>query len=99
MKEIHSNALAFVTRHLIGLRQKFATVYSVIIFLDKYGITLLRPMEFSITLRTIIPGWPTGWPTGWPIVYIEGLKVIISKNIVFIHLRVDFVLANSTDSD
>ena len=63
--------------------------------LDKYGITLLRPMEFSITPRTIIPGWPTGWP----IVYIEGSKVIISKNIVFIHLRVDFVLANSADSD
>ena len=30
MRNKHSNALAYVTRRLIGQRQKFATVYSAI---------------------------------------------------------------------
>ena len=39
--------------------------------------------------------------SGWSIVYIEGSQVIISKNILFLSLRlnIDFVLANSTDPD
>ena len=32
-------------------------------------------------------------------IYTEGLQVIISKNIVFISLKSDFVLANSVDPD
>ena len=35
----------------------------------------------------------------WSIIYIEGSQVIISKNIVFLSLRIDFVLANSADPD
>ena len=34
--------------------------------------------------------------SGWSIVYIE---VIIKKNIVFLFLKIDLVLANSTDPD
>ena len=45
-------------------------------------------MECSITVDAIT--------IGWSIVYIEGLQVIISKNIIFLSLRIDFVLANST---
>ena len=33
--------------------------------------------------------------TGWSIVYIEGSQVIIFKNIIFLSLNNDFVLANS----
>ena len=36
---------------------------------------------------------------GWSIVYIDGSQVIISKNIVFISMKMDFVLANSVDPD
>ena len=36
--------------------------------------------------------------SGWPIVYIEGSQVIIVKNI-FLSLKIDFVLANSANSD
>ena len=35
---------------------------------------------------------------GWSIVYIEGSQAIISKNIVFISLKIDIVLGNSVDS-
>ena len=49
-------------------------------------------MEVSIKLHTI--------KTGWTIVYIEGSQVIISKNnIVFLSLKIDFVLVISADSD
>ena len=34
---------------------------------------------------------------GWSIVYIEGLQDIISKNIIYLSLRINFVLANSAD--
>ena len=38
--------------------------------------------------------------SGWSIVYIEGIQVIILKrNIVFISLKIDFVLASSADPD
>ena len=30
-------------------------------------------------------------------IYIEGSKVIISKSIIFLSLKIDFVLANSAD--
>ena len=36
---------------------------------------------------------------GWSIVYIEGLQVILFKNIIFISLKIDFVLANSAEPD
>ena len=49
-------------------------------------------MEFSIKLHTI--------ESEWSVVYIEGSQVIISKkNIVFLSLKIDFVLANSADPD
>ena len=35
--------------------------------------------------------------SGWSIVYIEGFQVIISKNIMFLSLKIDFVIANSAD--
>ena len=54
-------------------------------------LTLLRLMVFSIMFDTVKPGWS--------IVYIEGSQVIISKNIVFLSLKIDFVLANSDGSD
>ena len=50
-----------------------------------------RPMEFSIKLHTI--------KSGWLIMYIEGLQVKSSQNIVFLSLKIDFVLANSADPD
>ena len=31
--------------------------------------------------------------------YIEGRQIIVSKNIVFLSLKIDFVLANSADPD
>ena len=46
-------------------------------------------MEFSINLHTI--------KSGWSIVYIYGSHVIISKNIVFLSLKIGFVLVNSAD--
>ena len=46
-------------------------------------------MEFSIQFETV--------RSGWSIVYIEGLQVIISKNIKFLSPKIYPVLANSTD--
>ena len=48
-------------------------------------------MEFSITFGTV--------NSGWSIVYIKGPRVIISKNIAFLSLKIEFVLADSTDPD
>ena len=48
-------------------------------------------MEFSIKFYTV--------KSGWSIVNIEGLKVRISKNIIFLSVKIDFVLANSADPD
>ena len=48
-------------------------------------------MKFSIKLHAI--------KSGWSIVYIEGSQVMVSQNIVFLSLNIDFVLANSADSD
>ena len=41
-------------------------------------------MGFSIKFDTV--------KSGWSIVYIERLQVIISKNIIFLSLKIDFVL-------
>ena len=46
-------------------------------------------MGFSIKLHTI--------KSGWSILYIKGPQVIISKNIFFLSLKIDFVLVNSVD--
>ena len=46
-----------------------------------------RPMELFIQLHASQNGS----------LYIEGSHVIISKNIVFLSLMIDFVLANSAD--
>ena len=51
-------------------------------------IIFFRPTEFSIKLHAIKSGWSS--------VYIEGSQVIISKKN---SLKIDFVLANSTDPD
>ena len=48
-------------------------------------------MEFSIKLHIIM--------SEWCIVYIVGSQVIISKNIVFLSLKIEYVIANSTDPD
>ena len=48
--------------------------------------------EFSRTFDTV--------KSGWSLVYNEGLQVIISpKNILFLSLKIDFILANSADPD
>ena len=48
-------------------------------------------MEFPIKFDIPKPGWS--------IVYIQGSQVIISKNIIFLSLKIGFVLANSAYSD
>ena len=48
-------------------------------------------MEFPIKFDTA--------KSGWSIVHIEGSQVIISKNIIFLSLKIDFVIANSVDPD
>ena len=48
-------------------------------------------MGFSIKFETVEPGRS--------IVHIKGLQVIISNEIVFISLKIDFIFANSADSD
>ena len=55
------------------------------------ALTLFRPMEFSTKLHTI--------KSRWSIVYIKGSKVIISKDIIWLSLKIKFVLANSADPD
>ena len=37
--------------------------------------------------------------SGWFIVYIEGVQVIVSKKYIFLSLKINFVFANSADSD
>ena len=54
--------------------------------------SFFRPVKFSIKLHKI-----KSW---WSIVYIEGSRVIISKEKnVFFSLKMDFVLANSAVHD
>ena len=48
-------------------------------------------MEISIKVDTA--------KSEWFIVCIEGLQVIISQNIIFFSLKIEFVLANSADPD
>ena len=48
-------------------------------------------MEFSLKLHAI--------ESGWSIEYIEGPHVIVSKDIEFISLKIDFALANSASLD
>ena len=35
--------------------------------------------------------------SGWSIIYIEGSRVMLSKYIIFLSLKIDFDLANSVD--
>ena len=49
------------------------------------------PIEFPIKFDTV--------KSGWSIVYIEGSQVISSQKNIFHSLKIDFVLANSTDPD
>ena len=48
-------------------------------------------MESPIKLDTV--------KSGWSIVYIERSQVIISKNIIFLSLKINLVFANSADTD
>ena len=48
-------------------------------------------MEFSIKFDT--------GKSERSIMYIKGSQIIISKNILFLTLKIDFVLANSADPD
>ena len=48
-------------------------------------------MKFSIKFDTV--------KSGWTIVYMERLQVIFSKNIQFLSLKIDSVLANSAETD
>ena len=53
-------------------------------------LTFFRPMEFFMLLQLHV---------GRSIVYIQGKQFIISKIIVFLLLKICFVLANSADPD
>ena len=63
--------------------------------IGQYGqsnLTLFRRMEFPIMFDTI--------KSRWPIVYIDESQILISKiNIVFLSLKIDFVLANGANPD
>ena len=50
-------------------------------------------MEYPIKFDTV--------SSGWSILYIEGVTCIFffKTNIVFLSLKIDFVLANSADPD
>ena len=48
-------------------------------------------MEFPIKFDTV--------KSGWSIVYIEGSQVLISKNIIFLSLKISYVFPNSADPD
>ena len=61
---------------------------STLISCTDFELTLLSPIEFSIKLNTIKSGWSN----------IEGLQIIISKNIS-LSLKINFVLANGADPD
>ena len=50
-------------------------------------ITFLKPIEYSVKIDTV--------KSGWSIIYVAGSQVIYFKKILYI----DFVLANSADSD
>ena len=54
-------------------------------------VNRFRPMDFFIKLHEI--------KAGWFIVYIEVSQATISKNIVCLSLKIDFVSANSADPD
>ena len=67
------------------LQSNFATGPGKIIF------TLLGPMEFSIKFDTV--------KSEWSIVYTEGSQVVILKKIVFLSLKINFVLEKGVDPD
>ena len=48
-------------------------------------------MNFFLGFGTVKSGWST--------LYIKGSQAIISKNIVFLSLKIDLVLANRADPD
>ena len=48
-------------------------------------------MEFSIEFDTV--------KLGWSIICIEGPQVIISKNMLYLSQKMNFVLGNSADPD
>ena len=48
-------------------------------------------MELPIKFDTV--------KSGWSIVYIEGSQIIISKYIVCLSLKIDFISAKSADPD
>ena len=65
--------------------------------LERFGhLTLFRPMEFPIKFDTVMLGWSPG---GWSIVYIQGLQVVISKNIIFLYLKIFHFLSKQYDPD
>ena len=56
-------------------------------------LTLLRQTEYSIKLATAVK-------LGWSIVCIKGSQVIIPPpNMIFLSLKINFVLAYSADPD
>ena len=67
-------------------------LYLLILLSFLFSLTLFVPMEFPIKFDKV--------KSGWSIVYIEGSQVIISKNIFYFFLyKINFVLANSADTD
>ena len=56
-----------------------------------FTITLYAQMDSSF--------WFDAINLGWSIVYIEGSQVILYEQIVFLPLKIVFVLANNVDPD
>ena len=54
-------------------------------------LTLCTPMGFPIKFANI--------QSGGSIVYVEGSRVVISKKIVLLSLKINYVLENSADID
>ena len=64
-----------------------------------YTIDVLIPFQTNGMFYVVIISHVHTIKSGWSIVYIVGSQVIISKNIVFLSVKINFVLANSADPD
>ena len=65
--------------------------YSLFVKVSIFRFNPFRTNDISIKLQTI--------QSGWSIVYIKGPQFIFSKNMIFLSLKIDFVLENSADPD
>ena len=69
------------------MKEPLQVLFEPVRTLTRKFLTLLKPLESSIKVDTV--------KSEWSIDYNEGLQAINSKNIIFLSLKIDFVLANS----